>query len=89
MSADKLQAVHEALADVFNELNLNATSTETSQAAFDHKTLSEAFSEPHLNVASTEQSLAGFDHAALTVIFATYPPKNHRQPALINHLRTY
>ena len=69
MSADKLQAVHEALADVFNESNLNATGTETSHAAFDHETLSEAFSEPQLNVANTEQSFARFDHAALTGIF--------------------
>jgi len=67
MSADKLQAVHEALADVFNESNLNATGTEASHAAFDHKTLSEAFSEPHLNVANT--SFARFEHAALTGMF--------------------
>lgn len=65
MSADKL----EALADVFNEANLNATSTETSHAAFDHNTLSEAFSEPHLNVANTERSFARFEHAALTGMF--------------------
>jgi len=69
MSADKLEAVHEALADVFNESNLNPTSTETSHAAFDHKTLSEAFSEPHLNVAHTEQSFARFEHAALKGMF--------------------
>ena len=69
MSADKLQAVREALADVFNESNLNATGTETSHAAFDHETLSEAFSEPHLNVANTEQSFARFEHAALTGMF--------------------
>ena len=90
MSADKLQAVREALADVFNELNLNATGTETSHAAFDHETLSEAFSEPHLNVANTEQSFARFDHAALTGIFGEPSrPKNHRQLALIKHLRRY
>jgi hypothetical protein len=69
MSADKLKAVHEALAAVFNESNLNATGTETSHAAFDHETLSEAFSEPQLNAANTEQSFARFDHAALTGIF--------------------
>src|SRR6476659_2795194 len=69
MSADKLEAVREALADVFNESNLNATCTETSHAAFDHKTLSEAFSEPHLNVANTEQSFARFEHAALAEMF--------------------
>jgi hypothetical protein len=69
MSADKLQAVHEALAAVFNESKLNATGTETSHAVFDHETLSEAFSEPQLNVANTEQSFARFNHAALTGIF--------------------
>ena len=73
MSADKLQAVHEALADVFNDSNLSATSTETSHTAFDHETLSEAFSEPHLNVAKTEQSFARFDHAALTGMFGELP----------------
>ena len=46
MSTDKLQAVHEALADVFNESNLDATGAETLHPAFDHETLSEAFSEP-------------------------------------------
>jgi hypothetical protein len=73
MGADKLQAVHEALADVFNESNLNVTGTENSHAAFDHETLSEAFSEPHLNVANTEQSFARFDHAALTGMFGESP----------------
>ena len=69
MSADKLQAVHEALADAFNESNPNATGIENSHPAFDHETLSEAFSEPHLNAANTEQSFARFDHAAFTGIF--------------------
>ena len=78
MSADKLEAVHEALADVFNESNLNATSTETSHAAFDHKTLSEAFSEPHLNVANTEQSFARFEHAALKGMFGE--PSTEKPP---------
>ena len=78
MSADKLEAVREALADVFNESNLNATSTETSHAAFDHKTLSEAFSEPHLNVANTEQSFARFEHAALTGMFGE--PSTEKPP---------
>src|SRR3954470_3912786 len=78
MSADKLEAVREALADVFNESNLNATSTETSHAAFDHKTLSEAFSEPHLNVAHTEQSFARFEHAALTGMFGV--PSTEKPP---------
>lgn len=67
MSADKLQAVHEALADVFNEPNLNAMGKETSHASFDRETLSEAFSEPRLD--NTEHSFARFDHAALTGIF--------------------
>src|SRR4051812_3663276 len=78
MSADKLEAVREALADVFNESNLNATSTETSHAAFDHKTLSEAFSEPHLNVAHTEQSFARFEHAALKGMFGE--PSTEKPP---------
>src|SRR3954470_23748107 len=78
MSADKLEAVHEALADVFNESNLNPTSTETSHAAFDHKTLSEAFSEPHLNGANTEQSFARFEHAALTGMFGV--PSTEKPP---------
>src|SRR5436190_3703441 len=78
MSADKLEAVHEALADVFNESNLNPTNTETSDAAFDHKTLSEAFSEPHLNAANTEQSFARFEHAALTGMFGE--PSTEKPP---------
>jgi hypothetical protein len=76
MSADKLEAVREALADVFNESNLNAT--KTSDAAFDHKTLSEAFSEPHLNAANTEQSFARFEHAALTGMFGE--PSTEKPP---------
>src|SRR3954471_15353981 len=78
MSADKLEAVREALADVFDESNLSPTSTETSHAAFDHKTLSEAFSEPHLNVANTEQSFARFEHAALTGMFGE--PSTEKPP---------
>ena len=34
MSADKLKAVHEALADVFNKANLNATGTVNTQTCF-------------------------------------------------------
>ena len=79
MSADKLQAVREALADVFKESNLNATGTVTTHASFDHETLSEAFSEPHLNAANTEQSFARFDHAALTGILSE--PRNERSIA--------
>ena len=79
MSSDKLQAVHEALANVFNESNLNATGTDTSHAAFDHETLSEAFSEPHLKAANTEQSFARFDYAALTGIFSE-PPTERPSP---------
>ena len=78
MSADKPEEGREALADVFSESNLNATSTETSHAAFDHKTLSEAFSEPHLNVAHTEQSFARFEHAALTGMFGE--PSTQKPP---------
>ncbi|WP_426527894.1 hypothetical protein [Bradyrhizobium sp. McL0615] len=75
MSADKLEAVREALADVFDESNLDATNTETSDAAFDHKTLSEAFSEPHLNAGNTEQS---FEHAALAGMFGE--PSTEKPP---------
>ena len=82
MSADKLQAVHEALAAVFNESKLNATGTETSYAAFDNETLSEAFSEPQLNVANTEQSFARFNHAALTGIFReSFPTSSTEGPS--------
>ena len=70
MSADKLEALREALAEVFNESSLNATCTKTSHAAFDHKTLSEAFSESHLNVANPEQSFEGLEHAVLAGMFA-------------------
>jgi hypothetical protein len=71
--ADKLQAVHDALADVFSKSNLNATDTENSHAAFDLETVSEAFSEPHLNVINTEQSVARFDHVALAEMFGEAP----------------
>lgn len=70
MSADKLQAVHEALADAFNESNLNATGTENSHPSLDHETLSKAFSEPHLNAVNTVQSFPRFDHAALMEVFS-------------------
>ena len=73
MSSDKLQAVHEALANVFNQSNLNATGTAASQAAFDHETLSEAFSESHPKAANTEHSFARFDYEALTGIFSETP----------------
>ena len=49
MSADKLKAVHEALAGVFDKANLNATGTVITQTSFDHGALWEAFSKPHLN----------------------------------------
>lgn len=82
MSADKLEEVREALAEVFNGSNRNATSTETSHPAFDHKALSKAFSEPHLNVANTEQSFAR-EHAALAGMFgepsAGKPPTSFDQ----------
>lgn len=73
MSLDKLQAVHEAFANVFNQSNLNATGTAAPQAAFDHETLSEAFSESHPKAANTEQSFARFDYEALTGIFSETP----------------
>ena len=69
MSSDKLQGVREALADVFNEANLDATGTVTTQASFDH-TLSEAFNETHPNSAKTEQSFTRFDDSALTGLFS-------------------
>jgi hypothetical protein len=73
MSSDKLQAVHEALANVFNQSNLNATGTAASHAAFDHETLSKAFSEAHPKAANTEHSFARFDYEALTGIFSETP----------------
>jgi hypothetical protein len=76
MSADKLKAVHEALAGVFDEANLNATGTVIAQTSFDHGVLSEAFSKPHLNAANTEQSFARFDHTALTGLFSE--PRSER-----------
>jgi hypothetical protein len=74
MSADKLRAVHEALADVFDKPNLNAIGTETSHAIFDQGTLSEAFSGPRLNAGNTEHSSVRFDHAELTGIFNETTP---------------
>lgn len=70
MSADKFQSVHEALADVFNASNPNATGTASSHTAFDHDTLSEAFNEPRPNEAGTDLSLARLDHATLTGMFS-------------------
>ncbi|WP_426527858.1 hypothetical protein [Bradyrhizobium sp. McL0615] len=69
MSADKLQAVHEAIADIFNEPNLNAVGTENLTATFYQETISEAFSKSRPNAANTKNSFAQFDHAALTGIF--------------------
>jgi hypothetical protein len=65
MSADKLQAVHDAFADPFEESNSNASGTATT---LDHETLSEAFSEPRPNAVNEDPSFARFDHAALTGI---------------------
>jgi hypothetical protein len=69
MSADKLQAVHEALADVFKEPNRNAVGKETSHTTFDQEALSVAFGGSRLSTASPEHSFTRFDHAALTGIF--------------------
>ena len=74
MSADKLQAVHEALADLFNKPNSNVVSTETSNASFDREALSEALSKHHPHAVNAEYSFARFDHAALTGIFNEIPP---------------
>lgn len=79
MSADKIQGVNEALADLFNVSTLNTNNTETARGTLDHETLSEAFREPHLNVANTEQSFARFDHAALKGIFGA-PPTERPSP---------
>ena len=93
MSADKLQAVHEALADAFNESNLNAVGTENSRTSFDHETLSEVLSGSRLNSASPVHSFARFDHAALMELLANRPQfhslKDRRQLALIKRSRRY
>ena len=73
MSSDKLQAVHEALANVFNQSNLNAAGTASSHTALDHETLAKAFSESDPKAANTEHSFARFDYEALTGIFSETP----------------
>ena len=74
MSADKLQAVHDALANVFKEPNPKAVGTENLRTTFDQEALSEAFNGSRLNSASPEHSFARFDHAALTELFNEAPP---------------
>jgi hypothetical protein len=70
MSTDKLQAVHEAIADVFNDSPPISTDAGPSHPVFDHETLSEIFSKPHLISANTERSSHIFDHATLAGIFS-------------------
>ena len=70
MSADKTQSVQEALADVFNASNPDATGTVST---LDHETLSDAFSQPRPNESGSNGSPARFDHATLTAIFREPP----------------
>src|SRR5437899_1866612 len=74
MSTDKLQAVHEALADVFSESPLISTDTEPPHPVFDHEALSDIFSEPHLISANPEHPFRIVDHAALAGIFSEAIP---------------
>ena len=69
MSTDKLQAVHEALANVFSESPLISTDTEPSHPVFGNEALSDIFSEPHLISANTEDPFRIIDRAALTGMF--------------------
>jgi hypothetical protein len=70
MSAEKLQAVHEALSKMFSESPLISTHTEPSRPVFDDEALSEIFSEPHPVSTNTEKPSPIFDHAALAGIFS-------------------
>lgn len=72
MTTDKLQALHEALTDVFSESPLTSTDTEAS-SPFDHEAISEIFSGPHPLSASTGPSSA-IDHVALAGIFSERVP---------------
>lgn len=73
MSAEKLQSIHAALAEVFTASNPNAVGTDSSHGTFDHGILSEAFSEAHAKNTATNGSPAHFDHATLTGIFREPP----------------
>ena len=72
MTTDKLQALHEALTDVFSESPLTSTDTEAS-SPFDHEAISEIFSGPHPLSAGTGPSSA-IDHVALAGIFSERVP---------------
>ncbi|WP_247835735.1 hypothetical protein [Bradyrhizobium sp. 200] len=68
MSTDKLQALHEALADVFSESPLISTHTEPSPPVFHHEALSEIFSEPPPISINTQPSPPIFHQEALAEI---------------------
>src|SRR5437879_565873 len=74
MSTDKIQALEEALAEVFSEPHVISTNTEQSSPIFDHAALAEIFSEPLSLSTSTTPSPPSFDHQALAEIFSERPP---------------
>ena len=76
MSTDKIQALEDALAEVFSEPHLISTNTNTEQSSpiFDHAALAGIFSEPLPFSTSTTPSPPGFDHQAFAEIFSEHPP---------------
>jgi hypothetical protein len=75
MSTDKIQALEEALAEVFSEPYLISTNTNTEQSSpvFDHAALAGIFSEPLPFSTSTTPSPPSFDHQALAEMFSEPP----------------
>ena len=76
MSRDKIQALEEALAEVFSEPHLisNNTNPEQSSPVLDHTALAGIFSEPLPFSTSATPSPPSLDHQALAEIFSERLP---------------
>src|SRR6267378_2282492 len=74
MSTDKIQALDEALAEIFSQPHLISTNTGQSSPIFDHAALAGICSEPLPISTNTKPSPPSFDHQALAEIFSELPP---------------
>jgi hypothetical protein len=74
MSTDKIEALDQALAEIFKVSHLIPTRTEPDLPDFDREALAEIFSEPRPICTSTEPSPPQFDYKLLAEVFSGPPP---------------
>jgi hypothetical protein len=73
MSTDKIEALDQALAEIFNESHLISTKTEPNLPDFDREALARIFSEPLPIFNNAEPSPPHFDYQLLAEIFSGPP----------------